>query len=380
MMDRRPLFERSLLYRYMIYSFQYVEPNIESYRFRINFVFFQVGRVIVALFICGIIVFAFYYTFATINTTNIDAFTDRNMIFVGRIVGGVWQICNYFTGLYLFYKYPYKIQTERQEIRNLCNTYETTIKMDQEFQCCRREMTKIIFAFFLMHPMVTLSKALIYFAMDGKISIRVTMLIAVALHRVLALPFLLYFVFLSRVQVIKVTIFRESIQSMDLERRKKEVVNTYLSICGSIKKTSKECHIYVVFLVAFLWFKGMAIVNIIAGNINLFRENNHANRLAIMYHMAGTVEAVCDIIIYVLVLLIISRVSSAQEKVLSTILKNRNAEFNILLDIVLFLQTQHHLESTGYNILGVPITSLKSIVFAVLASLSGFIARLLFTM
>lgn len=135
-----------------------------------------------------------------------------------------------------------------------------------------------------------------------------------------------------------------------------------------------------VFLVAFLWFKGMAIVNIIAGNINLFRENNHANRLAIMYHMAGTVEAVCDIIIYVIVLLIISRVSSAQEKVLSTILKNRNAEFNILLDIVLFLQTQHHLESTGYNILGVPITSLKSIVFAVLASLSGFIARLLFTM
>ena len=96
--------------------------------------------------------------------------------------------------------------------------------------------------------------------------------------------------------------------------------------------------------------------------------------------MAGTVEAICDIIIYVIVLLIISRVSSAQEKVLSTILKNRNAEFNILLDIVLFLQTQHHLESTGYNIFGVPITSLKSIVFAVLASLSGFIARLLFTM
>ena len=121
-------------------------------------------------------------------------------------------------------------------------------------------------------------------------------------------------------------------------------------------------------------------VNIIAGNINLFRESNHADRLAIMYHMAGTVEAVCDIIIYVIVLLIISRVSSAQEKVLSTILKNGNAEFNILLDIVLFLQTQHHLESTGYNIFGVPIISLKSIIFAVLASLSGFIARLLFTM
>ena len=380
MMDRRPLFERSLLYRYMIYSFQYVDPNKESYRFRINFVFFQVARMTATLTICAIIVFAFYYTFSTINATNIDAFTDRNMIFLGRIVGDVWQIFNYFIGLYLFYKYPYKIQTEREEIRNLCNTYETTNKMNREFQCSRRQMTKIIIAFFLMHPMVTLLKALLYFAMDGKISIRVTMLIAVALHRVLALPFLLYFVFLSRVQVIKITIFRESLQSMDLERQKNEVVNTYLGICGSIKKTSKECHIYVIFLVVFLWLKGMTIVNIIAGNINLFRESNHADRLAIMYHMAGTVEAVCDTIIYVIVLLIISRVSSGQEKVLSTILKNGSAEFNILLDIVLFLQTQHHLESTGYNIFGVPITSLKSIVFAVLASLSGFIARLLFTM
>ena len=380
MMDRRPLFERSLLYRYMIYSFQYVDPNKESYRFRINFVFFQVARMTATLTIWAIIVFAFYYTFSTINATNIDAFTDRNMIFLGRIVGDVWQIFNYFIGLYLFYKYPYKIQTEREEIRNLCNTYETTNKMDREFQCSRRQMTKIIIAFFLMHPMVTLLKALLYFAMDGKISIRVTMLIAVALHRVLALPFLLYFVFLSRVQVIKITIFRESLQSMDLERQKNEVVNTYLGICGSIKKTSKECHIYVIFLVVFLWLKGMTIVNIIAGNINLFRESNHADRLAIMYHMAGTVEAVCDTIIYVIVLLIISRVSSGQEKVLSTILKNGSAEFNILLDIVLFLQTQHHLESTGYNIFGVPITSLKSIVFAVLASLSGFIARLLFTM
>ena len=193
MMDRRPLFERSLLYGYMIYSFQYVDPNKQSYRFRVNFVFFQVARMIAALTICGIIVFAFYYTFATVNTTNVDAFTDRNIIFLGRIVGDVWQIFNYFIGLHLFYKYPYKIQTEREEIRNLCNTYETTNKMDREFQCCIRQMTKIIFAFFLMHPMVTLLKALLYFAMDGKISIRVTMAIAVALHRVLALPFLLYF-------------------------------------------------------------------------------------------------------------------------------------------------------------------------------------------
>ena len=171
----------------------------------------------------------------------------------------MWQIFNYFIGLYLFYKYPYKIQTEREEIRNLCNTYETTNKMDREFQCCIRQMTKIIFAFFLMHPVVTLLKALLYFAMDGKISIRVTMAIAVALHRVLALPFLLYFVFPSREQVIKITKFRESLQSMDLKRQKNEVVNTYLVICGSIKKSSKECHIYVIFLVVFLCLNGMTM-------------------------------------------------------------------------------------------------------------------------
>ena len=46
---------------------------------------------------------------------------------------------------------------------------------------------------------------------------------------------------------------------MDLKRQKNEVVNTYLGICSSIKKSSKECHIYVIFLVVFLCLNGMTM-------------------------------------------------------------------------------------------------------------------------
>ena len=96
-------FERSILYKYMKYSFQYVNPSVRNYRSERRFILFQLGRAVVVLLIWLIIVFGIFYTAETKNIT------DVGVIFISRIIGIIWQIFNYNLGLYLFYKYPCKI-------------------------------------------------------------------------------------------------------------------------------------------------------------------------------------------------------------------------------------------------------------------------------
>ena len=67
-------FERSMLYKYMVYSFQCVDPCLENYKSKTNF-FCQFGRVVVALLIWFLIGFAFFYTIETLNLPVVNALT-----------------------------------------------------------------------------------------------------------------------------------------------------------------------------------------------------------------------------------------------------------------------------------------------------------------
>ena len=55
-------FEESMLYKYMVYSFQYVNPSLKIGKSKLKFILFQLGRVVVALIIWLVIGFAFFYT------------------------------------------------------------------------------------------------------------------------------------------------------------------------------------------------------------------------------------------------------------------------------------------------------------------------------
>ena len=99
-------FEESMLYKYMVYSFQYVNPSLKIGKSKLKFILFQLGRVVVALIIWLVIGFAFFYTIETRNSTDANALTQHNLIFIGRTAGNLWQIFNYNIGLYLFYKFP----------------------------------------------------------------------------------------------------------------------------------------------------------------------------------------------------------------------------------------------------------------------------------
>lgn len=119
-------FERSILYKYMKYSFQYVNPSWRNYRSERRYILFRLGRAVMLLLIWFIIVFGIFYTAETKNIT------DVGVIFASRIIGIIWQIFNYNLGLYLFYKHPWKIQHELEEIEKLCETNESKVKMQKK--------------------------------------------------------------------------------------------------------------------------------------------------------------------------------------------------------------------------------------------------------
>ena len=181
-------------------------------------------------------------------------------------------------------------------------------------------MLRFIIISFITFVILRYLAAFTYLAIDGKMSLRVIHLIGVALHRIFSLPFLLYFVFLARLQVIKLNIFTESLESQNLTKQKKDIIESYLAISSSIKKAANEYHIYVVFLVVFLCINGLRTTNVVAGDINLIKKGSNLTALEIMYHVKGSAEAAIDIILYVTVLMIVSRVAHAQKKVLKKLL------------------------------------------------------------
>ena len=95
--------------------------------------------------------------------------------------------------------------------------------------------------------------------------------------------------------------------------------------------------------------------------------------------MKETVESAIDIAIYVTVLLDISRVSLAQKNVLSKLLELKKESYHDRLDTINIFEKHHQIDGTGYNVFGIPISGMKTLLFAAFMSLSGFIARLLLT-
>ena len=259
-------FKGSMLYKYMVCSFQYVDPGLEIGKSKLKFISFQLGRVVAVLLVWLVIGFGFFYTIETRNSTLVNALTHQHVIFIGRTAGNLWLIFNYHIGLYLFYKFPCKLQ---EEISELVEISGSNSQLQKKLRVCGKRMTKFNIIRFTVFVTLRFLTCLVYLAVDGKISLRVIILMGEALHRMLSLPFLLYFVFVSRLQALKVQIFIESLASKNLAMEKEDVIENYTAISSSIKKTAKEYHIYVAFLVVFLCMFVLRFINVIAGDINM---------------------------------------------------------------------------------------------------------------
>ena len=66
-------FEKSILYKYMVYSFQYVDPSVKKY-----FCFYESCRMIVMFLVSGFVGFCVYYNIVKIDQANMDFKTNRD--------------------------------------------------------------------------------------------------------------------------------------------------------------------------------------------------------------------------------------------------------------------------------------------------------------
>ena len=139
-----------------------LDPSLWNYGSEIKSVFLQLDRAVLVLLIWLIIIFGIFYTVETKNIRNIG-----DVIFVSGIIGITWKIFNYTLGLYLFCKYPFKIQNELGKIEKLCETNKIS-----------------------------------YLSVDGEISLCALIWVGTGVYRDLWLPFLLFFIIFARFQAI----------------------------------------------------------------------------------------------------------------------------------------------------------------------------------
>ena len=378
--DENIMFKSSLLYKYMVYTFQYVDPDAANYKCRRNLRFFQMCRLLISILISSFIGFIFYYTVIEIDQ-HVDFRKSRDIATFVRTVKNIWENFDYYIGLYLFSKYPDKVEEELKEMKQLCDNDTEKRKLRKNLRRNEKNMQKFLIFFFSLFVFLRIVGTVVYCILDDGHSIRKVIYIFVSIHRLLSLSFLIYFVFIARLLKLKIRFFTETLQSKSFDIQKGKIICKWLDICDSVRKTSNNYHLYIIFLVISLCLKVMRSTNVISSDIMMIRAINNKAAAEIAYHVIITVWTVCDIILNVVVLKVLSNVSEAQKNFLSTMLRNKNEQndsHHILFEIVAYLKTYHQLEGIGYTVFGIPISAMRALLFSAFISLSAFLGGILF--
>lgn len=376
--DESNIFKSSLLYKYMVYTFQYVDPRATNYKCRRNLRIFQLCRLLISIIISSFIGFSFYYTIIQVDQ-HVDFRKSSDIAVFVRTVKNIWENFDYYIGLHLFYKYSTsKVEEELEAMNRLCENDIEKRKLWKNLRRHEKNMRKFLIFSFILFVLLRIVGTVVYCIMEDGHSIRKLIYVFVSIYRLLSLPFLAYFVFIARLLKLKIKFFTEILQSRSSTIQKREIICNWLDICDSVKRTSKNYHMYIIFLVISLCLKVMRSTNIISSDITVVRNINDLTSGDISYHIITTAWTVCDIILNVVVLKVLSNVSKVQKNFLSTMLRNRNESHDILFEIVGYLKTYHQLEGTGYTVFGIPINAMRALLFSAFISLSAFLGGILF--
>ena len=366
-------FEKSFLYKYMVYSFQYVDPSVKNY-----FRFYESCRMIVMFLVSGFVGFCVYYNIVKIDQANVNFKTNRDIVLFIRIMKNFSEEFYYFLGLYLFHKHPYKVQEEQEAMEELCKTETEQRELHKKLKRHDKDMLKFMIISISSFVLLRIFGAVVYCTLDEGNTIRQPMYVLVPMYRLFSLPFLIYFVYVARLQRFRIKMFVKTLQDKNLFNRKRDILNRYINVCDSVNKTSNDYHIYVVFLVVSLILYVLRSTNVIAADIIMLRHIKGLPPIEIAYHVIATIWTICDIALLAAVLKIINEVSLAQRTVLSTLLKRKDEAHNTIIELVVFLKAYHRIEGTGYRVFGIPTGALKTLLFAAFVSLSAFIGAILF--
>ena len=383
-------FCESNLYLYKCYVFQYVETNITRYKNRFHFSLCKMCRCIIFM---GVWCCLMFELFNFIN--GFDAFVANMSMFKAvmatfhRIVWMLRYVFLHNVGVYLFGKYPYKIQQELDEIFKLVDEEEEIDKMVIKIKKSERRTENIMVASVICLVILPILQKIIPILIERKLNIVQSWnktvesieFVIIVFSRIVSMPFFFNFIFLAYLQCIRIKAFLKKADFTDNDETCHSC--SYIQLHESIRKVSRELHLYVVCLITLLLLWGSLGAY---SMMEILRTLPNLSDLPIYPVIIS--EFVGDVIIflsetiflYTLPLTILGKVSTAEMKVVAKVLKvSCKGDAKALLDIANRLEKLQQVEGVGYTLFGKPLTEIKTVWYTLFGPIFTILAKAVLT-
>ena len=300
-----------------------------------------------------------------------------------RIVWMLRYVALHNVGMYLFNKHPGKIQDELDILYNQKEEDEKK-NITKKIKKYERKTENLMVLSVICLILLPLLQKLVPIFIERSLSIdqnwnKVVETIEICIipyTRIMSMPFFFNFIFLAHIQCVKIKHFTKNLKITNDHEEQAKAIKDYVELHNSVKKTSKDFHTYVIFLLILLLFWGAL------GAYSMMEMLQHLPKLShspvfsvIVSEFVGNLLTFLleTLFLYTVPLVILGKVSNTQKEVLPKILKESCSSKNAL-DIVNRIEKLQSTDGTGYTILNNSLTELNSIWLSLLGPIFTVVA------
>ena len=166
------------------------------------------------------------------------------------------------------------------------------------------------------------------------------------------MPFFFNLIFLAHIQCLKIKYFTKNLKVTNNPKEQTNTINSYVELHNSVKKTSKDFHVYVIFLLTLLLFWGALGAYYLVEKLQHLSKSLHGpHYFAITKFLVDLMTFLLEtLFLYTVPLLTLGKVSNTQKKVLPKILKE-NCSLNSALILQSGLKNYSQLMELGIKFL-----------------------------
>ena len=346
-------YKDSNLYRYKCFVFQYVEEYNLSERdsrfHRFIHRFCKVMRILACVSMWCCLMFEFF-NFINGFKESAERLSPFRAVML-MLHGLVWMlryVLLHNVGMYLFDKHPKKIQDELKILYEQHREYEHE-NITKAIKKCERKTENLIVLYVICLILLPLLQKLVPLFFERSLNIKskkvfeTIELIIIPYTRIISMPFFFNFIFLAHIQCVKIKYFTKNLIVTNNHEEQTNTIKDYVRLHNSVMKTSKDFHIYVIFLLTLLLFWGAL------GAYSLLERLQHLHKsYAMISEFFGNLVTFSleTLFLYIVPLATLGKVSNTQKKVLPKILKE-NSSSKSALDIAIWIEKLQSTDGTG---------------------------------
>ena len=372
-------YKKSNLYRYKCLVFQYVEKDVSSYKNRSILMLHKVMHILVCVSMWCCLIFDLGYS----TVWFIDSVVRRSdfQFYVSMLHRYVWMlryVVLHNIGMYLFAKHPGKIQ---DELLTLCNQKEEDeqIIITKKIEKYERKTENLMVLSVICLILVPLLQKLVAINIQKNwVNVVNTIEICIIPYtRIMSMPFFFNFIFLTHIQCVKIKYFTKNLKITNNHEEQTKAIKDYVELHNSVKKTSKDFHAYIIFLLMFLlfWvvFGAFSMIELLQVLPKLSYSKDYS--VFSVLKVVGSVLTLLPetILLYSVPLVTLGKVSNKQKEVLPKILKGNCSSKNAL-DIANRIEKLQSTDGTGYTFFANSRTQLNTILLTLLGPIFAAVA------